>query len=221
MQETWKAVDSYFSDLLVQQDQALIAALQAAEAAGLPAIQVTPCQGKFLAMQAMLLGARSILEVGTLGGYSTIWMARALPVDGRLITLEVNPRHAEIARQNIANAGLDAKVDLRLGGAHQTLEQLTAQSEGPFDLIFLDADKPSLPDYLAWSLKLTRPGSLIIADNVVRKGAVIESDSADAAVQGVRRFNEIVAAEPRLTATALQTVGDKGYDGFVMALVAT
>jgi predicted O-methyltransferase YrrM len=217
--EQWTAVDRYLTDLFVPPDPALEAALQASEAAGLPAIHVSPCQGKLLWLLARMVGARTILEIGTLGGYSTIWLARALPAGGRLITLEADPRHAEIARANIARADLAHVVDLRLGRAQETLPLLAAEGSGPFDLIFIDADKPGYPDYLQWSLRLARPGSVIIGDNVVRKGAVIDSSSADPTVRGVRRFNELLAAEPRLCATAIQTVGSKGYDGFAVALV--
>jgi predicted O-methyltransferase YrrM len=168
---------------------------------------------------AQIQGARTILEIGTLGGYSTIWLARALPRDGRLITLEANPKHAEVARTNIAHAGLSDLVDLRLGLALSTLPQIATEGNSPFDLIFIDADKPNNPDYLIWALKLSRRGSLIIADNVVRNGAVVDATSSDPNVQGVRRFNELLASEPRLSATAIQTVGSKGYDGFAIAIV--
>jgi predicted O-methyltransferase YrrM len=216
-QEQWTAVDDYINGLLVGSDAALDAALEASTAAGLPAIAVSPSQGKLLHLLARAMGARKILELGTLGGYSTIWMARALPADGRLITLEYDPKHAEVARANIARAGLASKVEIRLGRAIETLPQLT--SEAPFDLIFIDADKVSYPDYFPWALKLSRPGSLIIADNIVRKGAVAEESSDDANVQAVRRFNELLAAESRVSATVIQTVGSKGYDGFALALV--
>ncbi len=215
----WTAVDHYFSDLLAPHDAALDAALKQSAAAGLPEIQVSTTQGKLLNLLARLQGARAILEIGTLGGYSTIWMARALPKDGRLVTLEADPKHAEIARANIARAGLGGLVDVRLGPALETLPKLAKEKLGPFDLIFIDADKPSIPEYFAWSLKLSRRGSLIIVDNVVREGAVIDRSSSDTSVQGVRRFNELLAAESRVTATAIQTVGTKGYDGFAIALV--
>jgi len=217
--EQWTAVDRYLTGLFVPPDSALNAALEASAAAGLPAINVSPNQGKLLLLLAQAQGARRVLEIGTLGGYSTIWLARALPADGRLITLEADPKHAEVARANIARAGLAGVVDLRLGRALDTLPQLAAEGRGPFDLIFIDADKPSYPDYLTWGLKLSRRGSLIIADNVVRKGAVIDAASGDADVQGVRRFNELLAAEPRVSATAIQTVGSKGYDGFAIGRV--
>ena len=168
---------------------------------------------------AQAIGARSILEMGSLGGYSTIWLARALPADGRLITLEVDPKHAEVARANIAHAGLADKVEIRLGKALETLPELAAEGLAPFDLIFIDADKGNYPGYLEWAVKLSRPGTLIIGDNVVRDGKVIDADDPDPNIQGVRRMNEIIAADPRLTATAIQTVGSKGYDGFMIAIV--
>jgi predicted O-methyltransferase YrrM len=218
-QEQWTAVDRYLTDLLVAPDPALESALQASTAAGLPPINVSPNQGKLLHLLARLQGARTILEIGTLGGYSTIWLARALPAGGRLVTLEADAGHAEVARANIARAGLTDAVELRLGPALETLPQLAAEGRGPFDLIFIDADKPSYPDYLAWALRLARCGSLIVADNVVRNGAVLDPASDDPRVQGARRFNELLAAEPRVSATAIQTVGSKGYDGFAVALV--
>jgi predicted O-methyltransferase YrrM len=218
-QEQWAAVDHYITGLLVPPDQALESALAASEAAGLPAISVTPNLGKLLHLLARVQGARSILEIGTLGGYSTIWLARALPAGGRLVTLESDPKHADVARANIAAARLTDVVELRLGRAIDTLPQLAAERRGPFDLIFIDADKPSNPDYFAWALKLSRRGSLIIIDNVVRSGAVIDAASDDPSVKGVRRLNELLAAEPRVSATAIQTVGAKGYDGFALILV--
>jgi predicted O-methyltransferase YrrM len=214
-QELWTAVDLYITDLLVPRDPMLEAALRASAEAGLPAIAVSPNQGKLLMMLAQCLGARRILEIGTLGAYSTIWLARGLADGGRLITLEADPKHAGVARSNIARAGLSEVVEVRVGKALDTLPGLV--NEGPFDLIFIDADKVSYPEYLSWAVTLTRAGGLIVADNVVRKGAVIEPDSSDLNVQGVRRFNEILAAEPRLSATAIQTVGSKGYDGFAIA----
>ena len=218
-QEQWTAVDRYIADLFVASDPALDAALADSDAAGLPGINVSPVQGKLLHLLARLHGARNILEIGTLGGYSAIWLARALPAGGRLITLEANPKHAEVARANISRAGLAQVVELRLGKALDTLPQLAQENRGPFDLIFIDADKPGYPDYLPWALKLSRPGSLIIADNVVRKGGVADSANADPNVQGVRRFCELLAGEPRVSATILQSVGSKGYDGFAVALV--
>ncbi|GAA2418534.1 O-methyltransferase [Streptomyces pulveraceus] len=215
----WTEVDDYFNGLLVGPDEALDAAVENSDAAGLPAIQVAANQGKLLNLLARLQGARTVLEIGTLGGYSTIWLARALPEGGRVVTLEADPAYAEVARANIERAGLADVVEIRVGRALDTLPELAAEGHGPFDVVFIDADKPSNPDYLAWSLKLTRPGSLIIADNVVRDGEVVDATSEDPKVQGVRRFTELVAAEPTLNATALQTVGGKGYDGLMMALV--
>jgi predicted O-methyltransferase YrrM len=217
--EQWTAVDRYITEALVPADPALEAALEASAAAGLPPINVTPNQGKLLMLLALIQGARSILEIGTLGGYSTIWLARALPAGGRLVTLEADPKHAEVARANIARAGLADVVELRQGRALDTLPQLAAERRGPFDLIFIDADKPSNPDYVAWALTLSRRGSLIVVDNVVREGAVVDTSSDDPGVRGVRRMNELLAAEPRVSATAIQTVGSKGYDGFALALV--
>jgi predicted O-methyltransferase YrrM len=218
-QEQWSAVDRYITGLLVPPDPALDAALADSAAAGLPAINVSPNQGKLLHLLARLQGARNILEIGTLGGYSTIWLARALPAGGRLVTLESELKHADVARANIARAGLSGVVELRLGRALDTLPQLAAEGRGPFDLIFIDADKPSNADYFAWALRLSRRGSLIVVDNVVRKGGVIDPASTDDKVQGVRRFYDVLAAEPRVSATAIQTVGSKGYDGFAVALV--
>jgi predicted O-methyltransferase YrrM len=218
-QEQWTAVDRYISDTVVPSDSALDAALEASTKAELPAIAVTANQGKLLHILARLVDARRVLEIGTLGGYSTIWLARALPKGGHVITLEVNPKHAEVARANVARAGLASAVEIRLGAALETLPKLATEKLGPFDLLFIDADKANIPQYFTWSLKLSRPGSLIIVDNVVRKGAVIDADSDDPDVQGVRRLNEVLAKEKRVTATTIQTVGSKGYDGFTIALV--
>jgi predicted O-methyltransferase YrrM len=218
-QELWTDVDRYVNDLLVGADPALEAALERSRAAGLPAHDVSPSQGKFLYLLARVQGARSILELGALGGYSTIWLGRALPDDGRLVTLEADPKYAEVAEANIARAGLAGGVELLVGPALDTLPRLAAEGRGPFDLIFIDADKRSNPEYLAWALELSRRGSLIVADNVVRGGAVADPASHDPDVQGVRRFYELLAAEPRVSATAIQTVGSKGYDGFAIALV--
>jgi predicted O-methyltransferase YrrM len=217
--DRWTAVDRYMTEVLVNPDAALDAALESSAAAGLPAISVTPNLGKLLFLWARMLGAKNILEFGTLGGYSTIWMALALPRDGRLVTLESDSKHAEVARANIARAGLSDVVDLRIGLALELLPQVAAEMRAPFDLVFIDADKPNNPKYFARSLELTRPGGLIIVDNVVRDGAVIDEKNTDPSVQGVRRMNELIAAEPRVTATALQTVGSKGYDGFAFVLV--
>jgi predicted O-methyltransferase YrrM len=217
--EQWTAVDDYISDLFIPPDDALDGALKAAVEAGLPAIHVAPNQGKFLSILAQSIGARKILEIGTLGAYSTIWMARALPPDGKLVTLEYDPKHAEVARKNITYAGLDKIVEVRLGKAIDLLPQVAAEGLGPFDLIFIDADKPSNWDYFEWALKLSHPGSVIIVDNVVRDGNVVDANSQDASVKGVRHFNEKVAKESRVNLTAIQTVGSKGYDGFAIAYV--
>jgi predicted O-methyltransferase YrrM len=220
MTETqWTQVDRYFSDLLLAPDHGLEAALAASDAAGLPAINVSPNQGKLLYLLAKAIGARRVLEIGTLGGYSTIWLAQALPADGRLITLEADPKHAEVARGNIAHAGLSGIVEVTLGSALETMPRLVEDGEEPFDLIFIDADKPSTTAYFEWALRLSHPGTLIIVDNVARGGDVVDAGSESRAVQGTRRFLERLAAEPRVTATAVQTVGTKGYDGFAIALV--
>ncbi len=216
-QELWNAVDAYIGSHFLPPDPALDAALAASDAAGLPPIAVSPAHGKMLHILARLKGCRSILEVGTLGGYSTIWLARALLPGGRLITLEADPRHAEVARGNIARAGLADVVDIRIGRAIETLPTLT--DAAPFDLVFLDADKPGNADYFRWALKLTAVGSLIIVDNVVRSGGVTDPQSTDASVRGVQHFNEVAAAEKRVIVTEVQTVGVKGHDGFALALV--
>jgi predicted O-methyltransferase YrrM len=215
----WTEVDNYICKLLVPGDAALDAALRDSAAAGLPTIQVSPSHGKMLHLLAKAIGARRILEIGTLGGYSSIWLGRALPPSGKLITLEAAARHAEVARANIARAGLDGVVEVRLGKALDSLAKIAEEKSGPFDLIFIDADKPSYPDYLAWALKLSRKGTLLIADNVVREGHVADPNCQDAMVRGVRRFNELLAAEPRASATIVQTVGAKEYDGFAMAVI--
>ncbi len=224
MQELWSAVDRYIAEQLIPADPVLDAAASASEAAGLPPGAISPSQGKLLELLVRLCGAHSILELGTLGGYSTIWLARSLPVGGRVITLEANPRYAEVARTNLASAGLADVVDVRVGPALRTLPELCADGAGPFDVIFIDADKKSNPDYLEWSLKLSKPGTVIIADNVVRAGAILDPDGndsglGDGGVRGVRRFYALLAADPYVTATAIQTVGAKGHDGFVLALV--
>lgn len=218
-QELWTAVDDYFDRALVPPDPALDAALEAGEAAGLPRIGVAPNQGKMLQFLARMQGARRILEVGTLGGYSTIWLARALPADGRLITLEVDPKHAEVARRNIERAGLGDVVDVRLGPGLETLPKLAAEGLGPFDMVFIDADKPHNADYFTWAVELSRPGTLIVVDNVVRGGEVVDPECDDPGTLGVHRLNDVIKAEPRVSAMALQTVGRKGYDGLLMALV--
>jgi predicted O-methyltransferase YrrM len=219
--EQWSAVDEYYAGLLVRPDEALEAALEASDAAGLPTIAVAPNIGKLLHLMARAMGARRILEIGTLGGYSTIWLARALAPDGRLLTLDFDPKHTEVARGNIERAGLAHLVEHREGPALDTMTELVEAGEAPFDFIFIDADKESYTEYLAWSLKLSRPGTMIVADNVVRAGAISDAASTDPLVQGVRRFNEALAAEPRLSATAIQTVGIKGHDGLAFALVVS
>jgi predicted O-methyltransferase YrrM len=221
-QERWNAVDGYITERLAPADEALTAALEATEAAGLPAINVAPNQGKLLHLLALTQGARTILEIGTLGGYSTIWLARALPEGGRLISLEYDRAHAEIARVNLARAGLDQIAEVRTGAALDTLPRLAAEpGAGPFDLIFIDADKENNPRYVEWALKLSRPGSVIIVDNVVRSGAVVDADNQQPSVVGTREMYDLVAREPRLSATAVQTVGTKGYDGFLLARVVS
>ena len=217
MQQQWSAVDSYLIDALIPQDPLLSQVLANNQRAGLPAFDVAANQGQFLALLVRMVRAQRVLEIGTLGGYSTIWMARELPEDGELLTLEADPRHAAVARENLRLAGVDKQVTLREGPALQTLESLGDRQ--PFDLIFIDADKPSNPDYLRWALRYSRPGTLIIGDNVVRDGEVVNPRSEDDRVQGVRRFIEMMARDPRLTVTALQTVGSKGWDGFTLAWV--
>ena len=217
--DTWSEVDRYFSEALIKPSRALDSAIRANHKAGLPAIDVTPLQGRFLEVLIRATGARRVLEIGTLGGYSTIWLARAIPDNGLVVTLEVEPKHASIAQKNIERAGLSRRVDLRIGAAAETLAALVAASADPFDFIFIDADKAGYPDYLKWSLKLSRPGTLIVADNVVRDGKVTDAKNSDPNIKGVRRFTKLMAAEPRLSATVLQTVAGKGYDGFAMAVV--
>ena len=219
MSDQWTAVDAYITERLVRPDPALDAALEASAAAGLPAINVAPNQGKLLSLLVRMQPARTVLEIGTLGGYSTIWMAGALPPGGRLVTLEADPEHARVARENIERAGLGAVVDVRQGPALDTLPKLASEGAGPFDLVFIDADKPGNAEYFAWALRLSRSGSLIVVDNVVRNGTVIDAGSTDPAVTGTRRLYDLLADEPRVTATAIQTVGSKGYDGMVLALV--
>jgi predicted O-methyltransferase YrrM len=219
LQTTWTAVDEYINRQLALSDPVLDAALKASNAAGLPEIAVTPSQGKLLYLLARSRNARHILEIGTLGAYSTIWLARTLPQDGRLITLEVDPRHAEVAQANIDRAGLTEKVELREGSALETLPELAAEGLASFDLVFIDADKENNSTYFNWALRLTHPGSLIIVDNVIRDGAVADPNSTDPMVQGVQRLNELLSKETRVCATTIQTVGSKGYDGFTLALV--
>lgn len=218
-EKLWTAVDDYITGMLLPADTVLEAALEAAKAARLPPIAVTPAQGKLLHILARLQGARRILEIGTLGGYSTIWLGRALPADGKLLTLEVNPEYAKVAWENISRADLDAVVDLRLGPALETLPQIAAEGGGPFDLIFIDADKHNIPKYFEISCGLSRLGSLIIVDNVVREGRVLDAKSHDPDIQGIRRFNQLLSRKQGVCATALQTVGAKGYDGFAILLV--
>jgi len=220
-QDVWTAVDAYIKSFLVPSDPAMEAALQASSDAGLPPIQVSPLQGKLLHVLAQACQARQILEIGTLGGYSTIWLARALPAGGCVVTLEADPKHAEVARANFSRAGLADVIDLRLGPALETLPKLAAEDRGSFDVIFIDANKSSMREYFEWALKLSRRGTMIIADNVIRKGAVVDAASTDPDVQGVRRFNERFAAEKRVSATEIQTVGSKGYDGFALAVVTS
>jgi predicted O-methyltransferase YrrM len=220
MNETiWADVDRYITDALVPQDEVLTQALRASEAAGLPSIAVSASQGKLLHILARAMGVRSALEIGTLGGYSTIWIARALLGGGHMITLEADAKHAEVARANIARAGFAEIVDVRLGKALDTLPKIQAENKGPFDLVFIDADKVNIPQYYEWALKLTRPGSLIVVDNVVRDGGLIDPNG-DESVQGVRKLHEILAKDPRVSATTIQTVGSKGWDGVTFALVA-
>ncbi|GAA3523902.1 MULTISPECIES: O-methyltransferase [Streptomyces] len=217
--QVWDDVDEYFSAQLSPDDETLRAALRDSEAAGLPAISVTATQGKLLQLLAQIQGARNILEIGTLGGYSTIWMARALPSDGRLISLEYSAKYAEVASRNIARAGLDKVVEVRVGPALESLPKLADENPAPFDLVFIDADKANNPHYIDWALRLTSTGSLIVVDNVVRGGRVVETDSDAPDVRGTRAAIELIGSHPRLTGTAIQTVGGKGYDGFALARV--
>jgi predicted O-methyltransferase YrrM len=212
-------VDEYLSGLLTPPDAILDAAVQAGIDARMPQIQVSPAQGKFLYLLAQIQGAKRILEIGTLAGYSTIWLARALPPDGRLVSLELSPNHADVARANLRRAGLDSIAEVRVGSAVDSLAELAEEAGGPFDLVFIDADKEHNPEYVAGALRLSRPGTVIVVDNVVRGGAVIDPTTRDRSIRGVRRMLELVAREPRLEATALQTVGLKGYDGFAILRV--
>jgi predicted O-methyltransferase YrrM len=220
-QQLWTSVDDYITQLFVQPDSILQETLAASEAAELPSISVAPNEGKLLMLLAQLCGARNILEIGTLGGYSTIWLARGMASEGSLITLEANPKHAEVARLNIARAGFTDRVEVRVGPARDTLPQLATEGRSLFDLIFIDADKESYPEYLAWAVKLARPGALIIADNVIRDGKILDPADTDPRVQGARRFNQLLAEEPRVKATVIQTVGGKGHDGMAIAIVTT
>ena len=220
-EDQWTEVDQYFSERLLPSDPILESALDASEKAGLPAISVSPNQGKLLQMLAQLVGAHSILEIGTLGGYSTIWLARGLRAGGQLITLEIDSNHAAVAQLNLARAGLQDVVEVRVGNALEIVPRLSAERRGPFDLIFIDADKQNIPTYFEWALKLSRPGTLIVVDNIVRSGAVVDADSTDPSVQGVRRFVELLGAESGASGTAIQTVGIKGYDGFAFVLVGS
>ena len=219
MSEAWRAVDAWLGDKLLGDDPALDAALAANAAGGLPAIDVSPVQGKLLHLLARAMGARRILEVGTLGGSSTIWLARALPEGGKIVTLELDPHHAEVARANLDRAGVSGKVEIRPGAALATLAALAEEGAAPFDLVFIDADKQNNAAYVSAAIDLSRPGTMIIVDNVVREGRVLEADSGDAMVEGTRRLFDMLAREPRLDATAIQTVGVKKWDGFVLALV--
>ena len=218
-EDRWTAVDRYIADVVVASDPVLDAALEASAEAGLPPINVAPNQGKLLALLVQMRAARTVLEVGTLGGYSTIWMAGVLPAGGRLVTLEADPTFADVARGNITRAGLDHIVDVRVGPALTTLPQLAAEGAGPFDMVFVDADKAANADYFSWALRLTRRGSVIVVDNVVRGGAVVDADSPDPGIQGTRRLYELLGQEQRVSATVVQTVGTKGYDGFALAVV--
>lgn len=218
-QDLFSAVDGYIDQLVAPEDTALKAVMPALEQAGMPQISISPNQGKYLQLLALLCRAERILEIGTLGGYSTIWLARALPETGRLTSLELEPSYAEVAWKNIARAGLSEKVDIRVGKALDTLSQLEAENAGPFDMIFIDADKPPYAEYFQWALRLSQPGSLIVADNVIREGAVLDPDSPDERVTGVRRFNQLLAETPTVSATIIQTVGSKGYDGMALAVV--
>lgn len=214
--EKWLAIDDYIVESFLDDDPALEGALAASDAAGLPRIQVAPLQGKLLMMLARALQARNILEVGTLGGYSTIWLARGLGDGGRVTTLELDPGHAEVARRNFGNAGLGDRIDIRVGPALETMAALHAEDAGPFDLVFIDADKPRTPDYFDWAVKLGRAGTLIVVDNVVREGAILAAQSGNKHVKGLREFYARAAADPRVTATAFQTVGHKGHDGLAI-----
>jgi predicted O-methyltransferase YrrM len=217
--QLWFDVDDYVTGTVVAPDAALDSAIAATARAGLPPISVSAPQGKLLNLLARSIGARRVLEIGTLGGYSTIWLARALPAEGRVVTLEIDPSHAEVARANVDAAGVGSRVDIRVGPAISTLPALSQEGAGPFDLVFIDADKPNIPEYFTWSVKLSRPGALIIVDNVVRNGAVLDTSGQRPDVVGVRRLHEMLASDPSVSTTTIQTVGAKGYDGFTLALV--
>ncbi|OBQ96133.1 O-methyltransferase [Mesorhizobium sp. AA23] len=216
---TWTAVDNYIVSSLFDADPTLDAVLAANREQGLPAIDVSAAQGKLLSLLVRIRGARKVLEIGTLGGYSTIWMARGLPADGRVVTLELEPHHAKVARSNFERAGISDKVDLRLRPALQSLAALVSENAGPFDLIFIDADKPNNPNYLSWAMRLSRSGTVIVCDNVIRDGAVLKDDGRDENVVGARAAFSFIGGEKRLDGTAIQTVGAKGYDGFAIAIV--
>jgi predicted O-methyltransferase YrrM len=218
-QQLWSAIDGYIREHLLEPDPGLDAAVAASEAAGMPPIAVTANQGKLLELLVRIQGARRVLELGTLGGFSTIWLARGLAPGGRVVTLELSPDYARVAKGNIARAGLADVVDLRVGPALETLAGMHAAGEEPFDLIFIDADKQNYPGYLGWSLKLSRPGTVLIGDNVVRSGGIVDPENRDGVVEGVRRFYQLLAEEPRVDATAVQTVGEKGHDGFALGVV--
>jgi predicted O-methyltransferase YrrM len=218
-QDSWTAVDRHFAGRLLSTDEAMDDVLAANLAAGLPAIDVSPLQGKFLHLIARAIGARRILEIGTLGGYSTIWLAKAVGEAGRVVSLEFQPRYAEVARSNLERAALDDRVEIRVGPALDLLPEIEEENIGPFDLVFIDADKANQDAYLIWALRLSRPGTLIIGDNVVRDGEILDAATKDPPVIGIRSFLDLLGTEPRLSATALQTVGAKGWDGFAMALV--
>ncbi|MGX9147291.1 O-methyltransferase [Mesorhizobium sp. 128a] len=217
--KTWTAVDDYIVSSLFEADPVLDAVIATNRKQGLPAIDVSAAQGKLLSLLVRIRGAKRVLEIGTLGGYSTIWMARGLPADGKVVTLELDPHHAKVARSNFERAGVSDKVDLRTGPALQTLETLESENAGPFDLIFIDADKPNNPNYLSWAMRLSRPGTVIVCDNVVRDGTVLNDDGRDAYVEGARAAFSFIGGEKRLDGTAIQTVGAKGYDGFAIAIV--
>lgn len=218
-EQIWTKVDDYIGERLAPRDEEFEAAQQAAADAGLPSISVSPLQGKFLSLLATMTGARRVLEIGTLGGYSTLWLAWALPIGGSITTLEADPKHAAVARATFQRAGLQDVIEVRLGKALDTLPKLAKEKPAPFDLFFIDADKANIPDYFSWALKLGRKGSVIVVDNVIREGKILDATSADANVQGVRRFYDMLAKETRVSATALQTVGLKGYDGFALAVI--